>query len=226
MKSAVVVLGYNVNESNFDEVVWGRPPDCPGRLVKGAAIFLEEDADIFFITGCGGRDNKEGVEIMRDLLYSRAQFLEEFTAFPIFQIYHHSIILDKLEQAMKLERRNSGEWFQTTSRTMGNIGPHLISSQIKKVILVSSPDHISRCMRDALVYWKGTSLTLNLSASPSVTLYSARSEEDREIAKMENVLVLDPPFYPNVGKMIRELIAHRGDKELLGKVSAVLNEGA
>jgi hypothetical protein len=226
MKSSVIVMGYNVNEPNYEEVVWGEPPHRPGRLVKGAAIFLEEDAEIFFLTGCGGRDGREGVEITRDLLYERIKYLEEFTVCPIFRMYHHSIILDRLEQAIRLEHRHPDKLIQTTLLTMRSIKLELVISETQKVTLVSSPDHISRCLRDALVCWEGTSLALNLSAVPSATLYSLRSEKDADIAKMENVLVLEPPLFSSSGKLIRKLLERRDDKELLKKIDAVLKEGA
>ncbi len=227
MRTAVVILGYNVDEPNHEHVVWGEPPDRAGRLVKGAAEALAENADVVFITGCGEMNGKEGVEIMRDRLYAGLNDLKDFKVYPIFQHYSVISIRERLERAMRLEYRRASERLQTTSRTMANIAETLLGERIQKVILVSSPDHVCRCLRDAFIYWqeKYPSLIVNLSATPCVTFYSARKPADEEIAKMENVVIFEPPFYKSVGKRAQELFKFRDKEEVLSKIDQILDKG-
>jgi hypothetical protein len=219
MRKAVIVMGYNIEESNFENVVWGKPPLFPGRLVKGAAVFLEEKADIFFITGCGEREKKEGVEIMRDMLFDRVDRLESFTKFAVFQNHSYLSILKMLESAILLERRKPGERIQTTSKTMQNLRLPLLSTGVEKIIIVSSPDHVSRCIRDAQIFWGETKLIDHLSVTSSATMYSKGD------AKMENVVVIEPSLFLGPGRLAQELVNRRKEEGLLKKIQEVLNEG-
>jgi len=183
LKKAVVVLGYSPNQENFKEVVWGISPDKPGRIVTGLKVFLEDpEARILIITGGTEKDGKKEAEWMRDLLYERMEELSGFKVFSVFQEYSSSAIKDLVDKKLTLETgaKNTVENFQ-------NVAKILSKNAIDSVVIVTSPDHISRAMRDAIIHWQDDfpELTRNLFGTPSVTLYSN--------GRMSDVVIAEPP---------------------------------
>jgi len=226
-KTVVVILGYFVWELNREPTWWGWPPDRPGRLVTGAKVILEEDAEIVVITGCGEQDGKEGVEWMKDMLYQRLAELKDFTIYPIFQKYTSLQIKEKLDKAVRLEYRYPDDVVQNTRRTMENVGNRILKGEnIGKVILVSSPDHISLVIRDDLDVWGKhcPQLITDLWAIPSMTFYSARTPEDEAIAKIENLVIIEPPFYKEVGSRAQKIFSLRNNPEALAEIDVALQK--
>ena len=84
MKTAVLLHGFNANELNWDHVVWGEPPDKPGRIPTAVAVALEEDADSLLVFGSSlGKEQdgqwKSSGRLMTELMWQHFGGLKEFT---------------------------------------------------------------------------------------------------------------------------------------------------
>lgn len=178
----MVVLGYSPKEKNFEEVVWGIPPDKPGRMVRGLKDLLEDpEAKTMIITGGTEKDGRKEAEWMRDLLYQKLEELKQFSD-PVFQKFSTQEIREILDRNLILETNATN-----TRENLENVAKILKEKDVKSVVLVTSPDHISRAMRDAIIIWQETypEFTRSLFGSPSTTLYS---EGD-----MGDVVIAEPP---------------------------------
>lgn len=216
----VLILSYNVLEPNWEHTVWGFPPDKPGRLVKGAAVMMEEDSKIVVITGgAGEKEGKSEAQWMKDRLYQGLEKLKEFIVYPVLQKYSAEEIKRKLDESLILE-----ETAKNTAENMAKTGAIFNEAGVEKVIIVTSPDHISRALRDAIQFWNKDypRLAMNVYGTPSVTFYSARTPEDEEIAQMKNVVIAEPPVMKrfNLGRIFGIL----ENPEALGELDALLKK--
>lgn len=190
-KKGVLMLGYNTSEPNWEETIWGFPPDRPGRVVKTAAVILSENPDIAVISGgLGQKEGKSEAWWAKQRLYDGLDKLKEFTIYPVFQKFPPKEIEERLNKVLKLEEKA-----RNTAENIIYSGPILKEAGVEEAIIVTSPDHISRGLRDALQFWGKDypGLAANVYGTASVTFYSERTPEDRAIAKMENVFVAEPP---------------------------------
>lgn len=220
MKKGLLILSYNCNEPNWEETVWGTPPDRPGRLVKATAVLLEEDVDIAIISG--GTGVKEGVgeaQWLKNRLYQGLEELKKFTIYPVLQRFTPEQIKNKLDKILVLEEKAVN-----TATNLKNTGIMFKEAGVEKVIVVTSPDHISRGLRDGLQFWSKEypELAANLYGTASVTLYSNRTPEDQEIAKMENVVIAEPPTMKkfNFARMFGIL----NNPDALAEIDAILKK--
>ncbi|MFC1663858.1 YdcF family protein [Patescibacteria group bacterium] len=216
-ETGVLILGYNSEEKNWEYTVWGVPPDKPGRLPKALAVIIEEDADIAVISG--GTEKFEA-QRMKERLYKGLKQLREFTVFPAFQRFSKEEIQDKLDKILNLE-----ETAKNTAENMVKTGAIFNEAGVGKVIIVTSPDHISRALRDAIKFWGKDypELARNVYGTPSVTLYSNRgTPEDKEIAKIENVVIVEPPAMKKLN--LRRILDVLGNPEALFEIDAVLKK--
>lgn len=214
------MLSYNVEESNWEQTVWGTAPATPGRLVKAAAVMLEENPDTMIITGgAGKKDGKSEAWWMRKRLYDGVGELKGFTTFPIFQKFSGDEIRKKLDKILKLEETamNTAENLQKTGEVFRKAG-------ILKVIIVTSPDHISRAIRDAIQFWDKDypELARNVLGTASTTFYSMRTPGDEAIAKMENVVIAEPPTMKKFN--LARLFGILGNPQAVEEVDAILKK--
>lgn len=184
-------MSYNIEEPNWEQTAWGIAPEKPGRLVKAAAVMLEEDPDIMIISGgAAQRDGKSEAWWMKKRIYEGQHELGKFTTYPILQKFPPCQIKKKLDDILVLEEtaKNTAENLQRTGAIFRKAG-------ITKVIVVTSPDHISRALRDAIQYWNKDypELARNVCGTASATFYSERTQQDEIIAKMENIIIAEPP---------------------------------
>ena len=82
MKTGVLIHGYNVNSSNWQNVVWWEDTKLIGRLPQGAkAVSLMNPELIVFGMGASVKDGKIEAEIMRDYLL---EYFHELAVLPEF----------------------------------------------------------------------------------------------------------------------------------------------
>jgi len=212
----VLILGYNPTEPNWEQTVWGTPPDKAGRLVRGIAVALEENAELIVITG--GAVTDEAIQ-MKKRLYRGLKNLKEFTIYPVFERVSVDKIKEKLDRCLRLEEKA-----QNTTENISLSGKFFREAHIEKIIIVTSPDHISRAIRDTIRIWSDDypELVSNLFGTAAVTFYSERSSEDREIAKMENIVIAEPPVMKkfNLGRLFGIL----RNKEALDEIDRTLKK--
>jgi hypothetical protein len=152
-----------------------------GRLPKGALTVWEENADIIvFGTGASKKDGKVEAAWMRDTLIERFFELPNFSAFQKISLEDLKSLKKKIEKNSRLEIRS-----KNTKEEIKFAGEVFIKEGVEKVFIVSSPDHVSRCIRDAyLVYSEEKEfnpLAKRLFATPSQIPYTGRNVGDVKI---------------------------------------------
>lgn len=212
-------MGYNPKEENWLDTVWGTPPHRPGRLVKGVSVILQEDAEIAVISGGAIKEHKPGAQWMKELLYQRLSELKEFTLYSVFAEFTDAEIKRKLDEILRIESES-----QNTSENLENSAEILSEAGVDKTIIITSPDHISRALKDALVCWRESypGLSKNVHGACSVTLYSARTPGDQKIASLENVIIAEPPVAKKLN--FARLFGILGEPEALSEIKAVLEK--
>ena len=190
-KKGMLILGYNISEPNWEETVWGTPPHKPGRLPRGIAVMLEEDVElVVLVSSAFSKEGKSTGEWMKERIYQgiNGEF-QQFTIYPLSQISPGRLkrLIDERLVVVDAPVKNTFE-------ELAAAGSFFRDAGVQSVFLITSPDHISRTIRDAVIAWREyPQLTRNLYGTPSVTFYAKRSPEDAEIARMENVVIAEPP---------------------------------
>ena len=193
-KSGVLVHGCNLHTYNWKRIVWGKPPHELGRVPKGIFIALYEEAEaMVFGTGASEKNGLLEADATAQLMWEKFDDLKEFE---IFQTHFPDLkdqafrdhCRTRIESILKIENTA-----QNTVDEVTKAGHVFKDHGIEQIVLVSSPTHLPRCLRDASVafdndpelshfrYW--------LSASPSITSYMGRSAAD--------VAVFEPPHRPD-----------------------------
>lgn len=187
MKTGVLVHGFHLQAKNWKHIVWGEPPDLLGRIPRGVLVALEEKAEVMvFSTGASEKDGKKEAEYTRDYLL---EHFSELAEFPSFRNINLEEARKKIEQIMTLELES-----QNTAEEVAYAGRIFQTAGVEKVILVSSPTHISRCLRDAYVVFSQDGelrgLNQNLFATPSQTDWA----DPREVVIIEPLARPDMPL--------------------------------
>lgn len=194
MKTGVLVHGFHLQAPNWKNIVWGEPPYFLGRVPKGMSVaLLEGNVDIIvFGTGASEKDGKKEAEYTRDYLLEHFYELAEFE---VFWGFHHFLEAKiRIERILRVEiqSQNTAQEVQFAGRMFREVG-------VERIILVSSPAHISRCLRDALVNIKGVS---DISAMPSQTSWADPAE----------VVIVEPSHRPdqpktNLHSFVKDLLS-------------------
>jgi hypothetical protein len=167
--------------------MWGHPPDQLGRIPKAVSVALQEDADVMvFGTGASVKDNKKEGEYTRDFMLEHFLALEQFSR---FQEVDLAPVKPRFREISHAECCS-----QNTREEMEEAGKVFFDLGMEKVILVSSPTHISRCIRDALEVFRDEkyyTLRENLFATACDTSYLG--------GRVGDVVIFEPP--------------HRGDQQ-------------
>ncbi|MFC2142127.1 YdcF family protein [Acidobacteriota bacterium] len=187
MKTGVLVHGCHLGALNWRGIMWGTPPYAMGRIPKAVSVALQEDASLMvFGTGASEKDGRKEGEYT--LKYMLDHFLE-LGAFSGFE----GVDLD--EAKLKLAAISIPECRSLNTREEMEEGARIFLEQdVERMILVSSPTHISRCIRDALVVLHDPQL-----AGLRRHLYAAASDTSYLGGRVEDVVIFEPP--------------HRGDQQ-------------
>lgn len=227
MKTAVLLHGYNANEKNWDYVVWGESPDKPGRIPTAVAVALEENAELLVLFGSSiGKEDESGVwkssgKLMTELLFRRFEELGKFTILhalreiPLKKIRRRIEVVYRLVEELERPANTFGE-MQTMARLIQEKG-------IQKLVCVSSPDHVSRIIRDTLVVFRKTTLAVHVSVRPSVTLYTVGDDvTPPERASLGSVVVIEPRS--PVGPLAQRMLGLGGNANALAEIDAILKK--
>jgi len=188
--TGIIVHGCHLHTDGWERIVFGDPSTQElGRVSQAALLMLEEDpVCVVFGTGGSEKDGKREGDFTRDYL------LENFQRLALFNVFA-GIDLGRLERLMR-ERSVAETTSRNTVEELERGADILREHRIERLILVSSPTHLPRCLRDACVVY-GTARSerfpwaARLLVCPSGTSYTG--------AKPEDVAVVEPP--------------HRGDRD-------------
>lgn len=193
-KTGVLVHGYNLHAGKWESVAWGEPPDQAGRVPMGVFVALCEQAEVVvFGSGASRKDGMLESEATARLLWDRFDELAGFSNFEsrLPQMKHPlsaGRFRKRIESILHLDTES-----KNTRDELAHAGELFVDHGVTRVILVSSPTHVPRCLRDACAIYgeKGylSHLLRELYAAPSVTGYPGYSAAD--------VAIFEPPHRPD-----------------------------
>ena len=204
MKTGVLVHGCNLNIENWRHVAWGDPPHALGRIPQGILVALEAEADVIvFGTGASSKafrwgNSKAEAPVLAEAEYSLAYLRENFESLKQFEVLSNLEEFSSPASITRIRDRVLGKIIldlesQNTIEEITNAGVVFSSNDVDRAILVSSPSHIVRCLRDATKVYHSDETCKGfrdrISAVPSRTCYEGTSAAD--------VVVVEPPHRPD-----------------------------
>lgn len=203
MKTGILIHGCNLGAENWRHIAWGDPPDAFGRIPLGVLLAYEFDASIIVLgTGASKKEYRFGEHTKGELL--EAEYACEMLKDNFEELKKFSIFAKRCDIIRKEDKREDFKtWFfknlfldiksKTTPQEIEAAGNEFVKHAVDRVILVSSPTHIVRCLRDAMTIYhsdtKYTSFRDNIAAFPSITCYDGTTPRD--------VVVVEPPHRPD-----------------------------
>lgn len=205
MKTGVLVHGCNLLIENWRYVAWGDPPNELGRIPQGVLVALEHQAStIVFGTGASektfrlGTSGRDG-EALLEADYSLEYLRTHFASLPKFQVLVDrfpklatSEGLDEIREDL-LSRIVVDTDSQNTVEEIRRAAEIFLENDIERIILVSSPSHVVRCLRDATAMFHSDTAFARFKneiyACPSTTCYEGTEAGD--------VVVVEPPHRPD-----------------------------
>lgn len=203
MKTGILVHGCNLRAENWRCIAWGDPPDGFGRIPLGVLLACEFDASVtVFGTGASKKEYRFGEHARGELFeaeYALEMLKDNFDELDKFSVFKNrcKILKDKEAWEAFKTRFFNNLFLDTTSMTtlqeIEEAGDVFVKNSVERVILVSSPTHIIRCMRDAMIIYRSdrkyASFCNNIMAIPSITCYEGTSAKD--------VSIVEPPHRPD-----------------------------
>lgn len=193
-KTGILVHGYNLHAGQWEDVTWGTPPERIGRVPMGVLVAQSEQADVMvFGSGASEKDGLLESEAATRLLWER---FDELAGFAVFKGWETELtrppaasrFRQRIESILHLDRTS-----KNTRDEIAHAGRVFIDRDVERVILVSSPTHLPRCLRDACaIYGEDgdlSGLLRELYAAPSITGYPGYTAED--------VAIFEPPHRPD-----------------------------
>lgn len=220
--TGVLIHGCHLQAAGWEEVVWGRNTELMGRLPQGLLTAFEFNAQMIVIgsgassrlfddqrSSCCGQILCEAEFTMETL---RCRF-QEMKQFPAWKACGAGLPDDAWRrwERRALDATVLDVTSQTTIEELRHAGRLFADRGIQRVVLVSSPTHLPRVIRDATSIYQ-TDATCRgfrdrILAVPSQTNFAGTSPSD--------VMVLEPPHRPDrkpqAMDSIRRLISE--DKE-------------
>lgn len=203
MKTGILVHGCNLGAENWRYIAWGDPPDDFGRIPLGVLLAYEYDASVVvFGTGASKKEYRFGGKSKGELLeaeYSCEMLKDNFNDLEKFSIFSKRCksiqnedtrkeIKTRFFDSLILDKKST-----TTPQEVEEAGNIFAENSVDRIILVSSPTHIVRCLRDAMTIYRSdkkyVSFSDNISAIPSFTCYEGTSAKD--------VAIVEPPHRPD-----------------------------
>ena len=227
-KTGILVHGYNLNADRWESVTWGIPEDKVGRVPMGVFVALSEQADVMvFGSGASKKDGRLESEATALLLRERFDALAGFSLFQkhLPEVKHPDSARryrQWIESILRLDTKS-----RNTREEIEHAGKVFVDQGVERVILVSSPTHLPRCLRDACAVFDEnrelSRLRNGLYAAPSVTGYPGFAAAD--------VAIFEPPHRPdrsglNISGVVARVhdIPEPGRKGFVQRLDELLSE--
>ncbi len=227
-KTGILVHGYNLNADQWESVAWGIPEDQVGRVPMGVFVALSEQADVM-VFGSGASKKGGLLESEATALLMQERF-DALAGFSLFQ--NHLPEVKNPDSARRCKQRiesilhlDTGS--RNTREEIVHAGRIFVDQGVERVILVSSPTHLPRCLRDACAIFEDNGelsrLRNGLYAAPSVTSYAGHTAAD--------VAIFEPPHRPdrsglNISGVVARVhdIPDSGRKVFVQRLDELLSE--
>lgn len=228
MKTGVLVHGCHLDAYDWRGIAWGYPDAGElGRAPKGVLVAHQEQAEMLvFGTGASERivDRDGQRRTMKEGEYTLDYLLQNFdelAEFPAFGKIDLPALRAQVEATAVAESRS-----QNTREEVTEAAELFLERGIERMILVSSPTHISRCVRDAY-----TALEKDRFARLRHQLFATPSDSSYLGSRAEDVVIFEPPhradrhsapIHLNVSRILRIPPDELGD--FLKKLDRLLQE--
>lgn len=204
MKTGILVHGCNLQAENWRHIAWGNAPGHMGRIPQGLLAAMTMDASVIvFGTGASRKQfNFPGSPMTGQMLleaeYTMAFLESRFDDLLQFKAWSdHCPAQSEIQWvAIKDSLRNRIELDIKSNNTAGELraaGEIFLSHDCDRVVVISSPTHLVRVLRDASKVYqldrRFESFQDNLLAMPSSTSYEGSTAAD--------VVVVEPPHRPD-----------------------------
>lgn len=203
MKTGILIHGCNLHIENWRHVAWGDPPHRTGRIVQGMLVAALHDPEVI-VMGTGASqepfhfsEHPEEEHPLPEAEYSLRYLRQFFDDLGRFEPVRR-ILADRADPSVAslrplLDRIQLDTRSRNTTEEIENASAVFLQRDVEQVILVSSPSHVVRCLRDAAhLYFRDPrfeSFRCHLMASPSITCYEGSTPGD--------VVVVEPPHRPD-----------------------------
>ena len=184
MKTAILIHGRHVDTDAFEQIVWGDPQHgIYGNAAKGVALAQSEHAELIF-WGTGS-SKKNGV-VESQLIFNHA----------VAHAHELKVFTDKTETEIKSILEPISYIDLETQNTAEEIAKAVyvcIERNIERLILVSAPTHIARCLIEAeKLRANGQIKNLEVLATASDVSYKNSVPAD--------VVIIEPPHRGDMPK--------------------------
>lgn len=208
--------GFNLGAEKWEQVVWGVEPHSLGRVPKAGTswthtrtrikhslhtsvlVALQQNASMLAF-GTGVKVGENGVECdrMHAVFAERIDRLRNFEALA----HYERAQFEALKANVFLDRVS-----QNTVNELREIGGECVRRRIERLFLVSSPTHVSRCLRDALVVIdeeqqraaeRADASTAALWRRLAQNLFATPSDVSYANAAPAQVVIFEPPHRPD-----------------------------
>lgn len=151
-KIGILVHGRHVEAVNWEELVWGVPPDKMGSLPKMLQVILQRGVDhigaIVFGTGASERDGLKEAEFTKLLL---RQHIYDFRQFALIRRLSKGLVAPERQWLQELLDNIICETTsQNTVEEIAAAAKIFASRNITEVIQITCGSHAPRCLRDML----------------------------------------------------------------------------
>lgn len=204
MKTGILVHGCNLQAENWRHLAWGEAPGDMGRIPQGLLAGLTLDAEVIvFGTGASRKPflfpgSPMTGEMLLEAEYTLAFLEHRFDDLMGFKAWadvcpaaNHGqweSLKNSLRRRIEIDIRSNN-----TTGELKEAGEIFLKHQCDRVVLVSSPTHLVRVLRDASKLYQNDrryqSFQDNLLAMPSATCYEGFTAAD--------VVVVEPPHRPD-----------------------------
>jgi hypothetical protein len=218
LPTAVLIHGCHLQAEGWEEIAWGDPAENRlGRVPFGLFKAMEANAEmIIFGTGASEKDGlKEGAYTYR---YTDEHLVDLFRSASVpHERWYVTQEWIKHVARLELTSQNTREEVLAAARMAKEAG-------IKRLILVSSPEHIMRCHQAALSV---------LGADPGLSffldeLYAVASHTHFKDATVDDVVIVEPPHRGDTPKVpfyrtVKRIFATMRKPDVAFKLDAALN---
>lgn len=157
----VIVHGFDLGAEDWQHVVWGSPQDGRyGRVPHGLLLARRFKARVV-ILGSGGTCDEDGISEAEHTRRFALNHVSELSGLPHFSV---RAIRQELKKVVLLEQARN------TRQELEAAREHFRRHRVDTIVVVSSPTHAPRCLRDAsAIFDSGSIDSPTILASPCRT---------------------------------------------------------
>lgn len=204
MKTGILIHGCNLQTENWRNIAWGEAPGKMGRIPQGLLAALTLNAEVV-VLGTGASRKKFGYpgsphtgKVLLEAEYAMAFLENRFDELQSFKAWsdHYPVQDEAGWNHVKETLRSRIDLDIESNNTVSEIkaaGEVFLRHGCTRVVLISSPTHLIRALRDASTIYQNDrrfeAFHDNILAMPSSTCY--------EGYKASDVVVIEPVHRPD-----------------------------